>query len=110
MEGEAQRARRPLSQCAAKMAALPVGGGSSGRLALPRSRGTRDPSIKNRKSESLSPRPFMTSSLEVLARADGIDVAVELFDAAALELAVEETEEAVVWTAALKKSDILGRA
>ena len=48
--------------------------------------------------------------LEVLARADGIDVAVELFDAAALELAVEETEEAVVWTAVLKKSDILGRA
>ena len=32
--------------------------------------------------------------LEVLARADGIDVAVELFDAAAFELPVEETEQA----------------
>ena len=34
--------------------------------------------------------------LEVLARADGIDVAVELFDTAALELPVEESEQAGV--------------
>ena len=32
--------------------------------------------------------------LEILARADGVDIAVELFDAAALELPVEETEQA----------------